>query len=244
MPPDRGRPFLRVVGAPQALPQAPEEPSYEGTGPLSTNHSPIARMRLANIGSKIVRSLVETDSRSAITLPNGVRDTEAALALHTLSQQQRGEQLFSFDALHLLDLWSKENRPPHSHRRTYAVELFHDSTCGKNAFGAERALGRMSIEPGMRLEPGDPVEVALVLGAHVIRHNGDTRAQHLELRTASPKITLSYLRVRGELIIKERDPQSRHDQLFTAASPAPRPPQVNLFDIVRGALGWIGKRGA
>jgi len=239
MQPDNGRPSFRVI----APPEAPLLTPHAGTRGISTNQALVARLRLANIGSEIVRSLAERGARSAITLPNGVRDTEALLALHTLNQRERGKELFSFEARHLLDLWATKNRPPHAHRRTYAAELFHESTSGKDAFEAERALGRISIEPGMRLEPGDPIEVAIVLGAHVIRHNGDTRAQHLVLRTASPKISFSYLRLREELISEECDPESRHDDILTAASPTPRPPQANLLDAVKGALGWIGKRG-
>ena len=244
MPPDTEGPRLRIVRASE-----PQPPPCAGSSRIdeqvpSLSDSLIAGLKLNSIGAAIVRSLVEDGTRLTITIPKGVTDTEALIALHTLSKQRSGRDLFSFDTLHRIDLWGFEHRQPLSHRRTYSVELFVESTAGRDAFEAERTLKRVRIEPGMRLEPGDPVEVALLLAAHVLRYKGETPAQHREIRTRCDQITLTYFRLREEILITDRSPETRHDHVLTAGSPTPIPPRDGLFNAVRSAFGWMGKRGA
>jgi hypothetical protein len=117
------------------------------------------------------------------------------------------------------------------------VELFVRATADRDAWEADRALSKVRIEAGMRLEPADPVEAALVLGAHVLFHRGETPAQYLDLRTASTEITLTYFLLRQEIMLTDRTPETRHESVFTAASPVPREPRWDLFGTIRRLIG-------
>lgn len=192
----------------------------------------MAELKLARAGAEIVKSLFESENRSSITVPSGMTDQEALVGLNALSQQTHGRHLFSDATLLALDYWATVNREPLSHRRTYPVELFVEATAAHDAWEAYRALSKVRIEPGMHLQPADPMEAALVLGAHVLYHRGETPAQHLELRTGCERITLIYLRLRQEIMLTERDPATRHDSVLTAGSPIAREPS-------RGILGAL-----
>jgi hypothetical protein len=101
----------------------------------------------------------------------------------------------------------------------------------------------VKIEPGMRLQPADPLETALVLGAHVLHHRGETPAQHLEIRTACDQITLTYFRLRQEIMLTERDPATRNDSVLMAASPIPCEPSRGILGVLK-RLVWRGRESA
>jgi hypothetical protein len=230
--PDNSRPVLRIVGddAPISIPDDPL--SVNNSTSLSPAREIVAELKFARAGAEIVKSLVETETRSSITVPSGMTDQEALRALNSLSERTTGRHLFSDATLLALDSWATVNRPPLSHRRTYPIELFVEATAARDAWEAYRALSKVRVEPGIRLQPADPMEAALVFGAHVLYHRGETTAQHLELRTACEEITLTYFKLRREIMLSERDPATRHDTVLTAASPIAREPS-------RGILGSL-----
>lgn len=235
--PDPSRPVFRIVRDDSP---AAKDPSLASVGDgisFSTAEELVSELKLARAGAEIVKSLVESETRSSITLPKGTTDREGLLALNALSEQTRGRYLFSEPSLFALEYWATENRAPCTHRRTYPVELFVQATADHDAWEANRALSQVRIEAGMRLAPADPVEAALVLGAHVLSRRGETPAQHLFLRTASTQITLTYFRLRQEIMLTDRDPETRHESVLTAASPVPREPRWGLLGTIRRLIG-------
>ena len=235
--PDNSRPVLRIVR--DDLPAAKEHAvaSVDDAISFLTPETFVAELKLARAGAEIVKSLVEPGTRSSITLPRGITDSEALLALNALSEQTRGRRLFSEPCLFALDYWASVNREPCTHRRTYPVELFVRATASHDAWEADRALSKVRIETGMRLQPADPVETALVLGAHALSHRGETTTQHFEIRTASTQITLIYVRLRQEIMLTGRNPETRNESVLTAASPVPREPQWDLLGAIKRLLG-------
>ena len=234
---DNARPVLRIVRDDSPAAQKPNVAPVGDAISFSTAEKRVADLKLARAGAEIVKSLVESDTRSTITLPRDITDQEALLALNALSEQTRGRRLFSDPCLFALDYWASVNREPCTHRRTYPVELFVRATASHDAWEADRALSKVRIETGMRLQPADPVETALVLGAHALSHRGETPAQHFEIRTASTQITLIYLRLRQEIMLTERNPETRNESVLTAASPVPREPQWDLLGAIKRLLG-------
>lgn len=235
--PEHPRPALRVVR------DGEEAASADSRFALPTSHDLLADLKRARAGAEIVKSLIESETRSSITVPNGMTDYEALLALNALRQQITGKPLFSEASLLALDDWATVNREPLSHRRTYPVALFIKETAAHDAWEVSRALAKVKIEAGMRLQPADPLEAALVLGAHVLHHRGETPAQHLEIRTASDQITLTYFGLRQEIMLTERDPATRNDSVLMAASPIPCEPSRGMLGVLK-RLVWRTKESA
>ena len=236
-------PDLRIVRGDEVCDEPIREPSTDGAIAFPSTQGLVADLKRARAGAEIVKSLVESETRSSITVPNGMTDQDSLLALNALSEQTTGKPLFSQASLLALDYWATVHREPFSHRRTYPVALFIKATAAHDAWEVSRALAKVKLEPGMRLQPADPMEAALVLGAHILRQRGESPAQHLEIRTACEQITLSFFRLRQEIMLTERDPAMRHDSVLMAASPVPSEPSRGILGALK-RLVWRDKASA
>ena len=222
-----------------------------GTGPTEMNEGgatdtsiavrmdvAIARFRPPNPGPAICNSLEGDGTRSSVRIPRGMTDIDALHALNAESVNRNGKEIFSSETLQQLGVWINKHRSPSTHLRTYSVVLFVDETADRDAFQAERVLDKMRLEPGVKLAPADPVEVAIVLGAHVLRARGETRANTLCIRTANSEMSFSYIGMRGMIHLETRDEEVRSQNIVMAATAVPAPERPGLFEFAKTLFGF------
>jgi hypothetical protein len=224
-----------------------------GTGPTKMNEGgatdtsiavrmdvATARFRPPNPGPAICNSLEEDGTRSSVRIPRGMTDIDALHALNAESLTRYGREIFSAESIRQLADWAENHHRRLSHLRTYSVELFVKKTAGRDAFKAERVLDKMRLEPGVKLAPADPVEVAIVLAAHVLRAKGETRANTLCIRTASSEMSFSYIEMSRMIHLVKRDAEVRNPNIVMAATAVPAPERSGLFKFAK-TLFRIGK---
>ena len=236
-PSNERRAVLRV--APGTTPPAESaKVGSEGGGLVAPcSRALTEHLKLARRGGVIVTSLVEDEARSVVSIPKGTTDMEALLALNAVSLSRRGIEIFPPESLQRLSDWAAERRPPSCHGRTYSVVLFVEKTKMKDAWEADRILDRMRVEPGVKLIAADPVEAAIVLAAHVLRRNGETRARDLCIRTASCEIALNYVDSWKKIFIEKRDPEARHEGIVTAGTLRAAPTEPGWIVFAKSLLG-------
>jgi hypothetical protein len=213
--------------------QADADPSISVRMDVAT-----ARFLRPNQGPAICNSLEEDGTRSSVRIPKGMTDIDALDALNAESLTRYRREIFCDESIRQLAVWAKNHQRGLSHLRTYSVVLFVDETANRDAFKAERVLDKMRLEPGIKLAPADPVEVAIVLAAHVLGATGETRANTLCIRTASSEMSFSYIETSRMIHLVKRDAEVRNPNIVMAATAVTAPERSGLFEFAKTLFGF------